>query len=80
MINMDRVELDRLLDDAAHRGAKAALKEIGLDDEKAIHDIRDLRDLLEAWKITTRSVWATVVKVVTVAALTALAAGFYFRS
>lgn len=79
MINMDKAELNKLLDEAAQRGAKAALKEIGLDDEMAIHDIRDLRDLLEAWKITTRSVWSTAVKVLTVAALSALAAGIYFR-
>lgn len=80
IIEMEEFELQKLLNEAAHHGAKAALKEIGLDDEKAVHDIRDLRDLLAAWKMTTRSMWSTAVKITTAAVLTALAAGLYLRS
>lgn len=62
-------ELERMLDRAAKRGAKAALADLGLHDENASRDIGDLRELLSSWKETRRAVWTTAVKLGTTALL-----------
>ena len=62
-------ELEEMLD----RSAKRALKSIGLTDENAARDIRELRSLLDAWRDTRKSIWNTTVKIGTVAILTFIA-------
>jgi 2-iminoacetate synthase ThiH len=62
-------ELERMLDRAAKRGARAALAEIGLHDEQASKDIGDLRDLMASWRETRRAAWTTTVKIVTTSLL-----------
>jgi 2-iminoacetate synthase ThiH len=62
-------ELERMLDRAAKRGARAALAEIGLHDEQASKDIGDLRDLMVSWRETRRAAWTTTVKIVTTSLL-----------
>jgi len=66
-------EIETMLDNAARRGAKEALRSIGLLDDDAARDIIEMRSLLEAWRDTRKSVWSTVVKVTTVALLTFIA-------
>ncbi len=66
-------DLEEMLDNAARRGAKEALRSIGLLDDDAAKDIIEMRSLLEAWRDTRRSVWSTVVKLATVALLTFIA-------
>jgi len=66
-------DLEEMLDNAARRGAKEALRSIGLLDDDAARDIIEMRSLLEAWRDTRRSVWSTVVKLSTVALLTFIA-------
>ena len=66
-------DLEEMLDNAARRGAKEALRYIGLLDDDAARDIIEMRSLLEAWRDTRRSVWSTVVKLATVALLTFIA-------
>ena len=66
-------DLEEMLDNAARRGAKQALRSIGLLDDDAQKDIIEMRSLLEAWRDTRKSVWSTVVKVTTVALLTFIA-------
>ena len=66
-------ELEEMLDNAARRGAKEALRSIGLLDDDAARDIIEMRSLLEAWRDTRKSVWSTIVKVTTVALLTFIA-------
>ena len=66
-------DLEEMLDNAARRGAKEALRSIGLLDDDAAKDIIEMRSLLEAWRDTRKSVWATIVKVTTVALLTFIA-------
>jgi 2-iminoacetate synthase ThiH len=63
-------ELEAMLDRAAKRGAKQALAAIGLHDENAAVDVREMRSLLEAWRDTRRSIWNTSIKLLTVAILT----------
>jgi hypothetical protein len=69
-IKLTPEEVETMLDNAARRGAKEALRSIGLLDDDAARDIIEMRSLLEAWRDTRKSVWSTVVKVTTVALLT----------
>ena len=72
-IKLSPEELEEMLDNAASRGAKEALRSIGLLDDDAARDIIEMRSLLEAWRDTRKSVWSTIVKVTTVALLTFIA-------
>jgi hypothetical protein len=72
-IKLSPEELEDMLDNAARRGAKEALRSIGLLDDDAARDIIEMRSLLEAWRDTRKSVWSTIVKVTTVALLTFIA-------
>ena len=74
---MTETELERIIHQAAQEGAKAALKEIGLSDEHAYDDVRELRSLLETWKTTKQTIGTTIARLVTTAILTALALGIY---
>tara|TARA_R110000772_G_scaffold160510_3_gene271631 strand:+ start:114 stop:368 length:255 start_codon:yes stop_codon:yes gene_type:complete len=70
-------ELEAMLDRAARRGAKEALRSIGLLDNDAHRDITEMRSLIEAWRDTRKSIWTTAVKVTTVAVLTFIAGAVY---
>ena len=72
-IKLTSEELEEMLDRAARRGAKEALRSIGLLDDDAHRDITEMRSLLEAWRDTRKSIWSTVTKLVTVAVLTFIA-------
>src|SRR6218665_1612323 len=48
---------------------------LGLENGHAAHDIRELRDLLEAWRDARRPAWQTAVKVATTGILAALLVG-----
>ena len=72
-IKLTPEDLEEMLDNAARRGAKEALRSIGLLDDDAQKDIIEMRSLLEAWRDTRKSVWSTIVKVTTVALLTFIA-------
>lgn len=68
-------ELQELLTNAAEQGAKRTLARLGIDDEKAVADLREVRDLLSAWRSARRVAWETLIRAATVALLAALAAG-----
>ena len=61
-IKLTPEELEEMLDNAARRGAKEALRSIGLLDDDAAKDIIEMRNLIEAWRDTRRSIRSTVVK------------------
>ena len=70
--------LDRLgaiIDIASEHGAMRALHRCGLADEGAGDDIRELRDLLEAWRDTKKTARRTVVRWLIRGLLTALGIG-----
>jgi len=54
---------------------KAALKEVGLHDELAGDDVRDLRSLMHDWRETKRTIWNTFAKAGTMFVLGLLALG-----
>lgn len=72
-ITLTTEELEAMLDRAARRGAKEALRSIGLLDDDAHKDITEMRSLLEAWRDTRKSIWSTLVKLTTVGILTFIA-------
>ena len=76
---MTDAELENMIDRAAKRGAMAALKNIGLLDEDAYSDMKEIRSLLEAWRDTKKAVGVTVAKVLTMAVLGLIAAGVYME-
>ena len=45
-------ELEVIIQHAAQEGAKQALKEIGLSDQDAYDDVKELRGLLDSWRAT----------------------------
>lgn len=75
MIVIPRSEFETLLEQAACRGARKALIEVGLADENAANDIRTLRDLAGSIKIMQRTFLQTLVRWVTVALLALLVTG-----
>lgn len=56
-------ELTALIDRAAESGARRALVNIGLDDDHASTDIRDLRDWMKSWRLAKREAFKTAVNV-----------------
>lgn len=72
-------ELEAMLDRAARKGAKEALASIGLLDDSAQKDITEMRSLLEAWRDTRKSIWNTIIKVVTVSLLAFIAGAVWMN-
>mgnify|MGYP000959228494 FL=1 len=79
MSNITPEELEAMLDRAATRGAKVALRDVGLHDDDARKDITEMRNLLEAWRDTRKGVWSTIVKLSTVAIITFIAASVWMQ-
>ncbi|APZ43121.1 DUF6127 family protein [Acidihalobacter ferrooxydans] len=79
MLLLRREDFDELLDRAAERGAERCLAHLGLENGSAAKDIRELRDLLEAWRDARRTAWQTIIKVVTTALLAALFFGIIVK-
>ena len=72
-IKLSPEELEEMLDNAARRGAKEALRSVGLLDDDAAKDIIEMRNLIEAWRDTRKSIRSTIVKMTTVGVLTFIA-------
>jgi hypothetical protein len=57
------VEIDEnTLRKAVREEMKSVLKEIGLHDDDAGDDVRDLRILIRDWRETKRTIWNTVAR------------------
>lgn len=76
---MTEAEIEVLIEKCAERAAEKALKNIGLSDEDAYDDVKELRSLLEAWKETKRTIGQTITRWLTIAFLMTLAAGLYMK-
>lgn len=70
-----KITLHLTIEDAAERGAKRAMTDVGLDGESAAADIRELRGLLEAFNTAKHTAWQTLVRMVTTGFILALVAG-----
>ncbi|MEN9763512.1 MAG: hypothetical protein RI906_3338 [Pseudomonadota bacterium] len=68
-------ELETLLARIAKRAAKEALEEMGLAEETAAEDMREIRGLLDAWRDTKRSFRKSLTTMIGHAFAVALLAG-----
>lgn len=75
MLLMRKEDFDEMLNIAAERGAERCLGHLGLENGSAAKDIRDLRDLLEAWRDARRTAWRTAIRVITTGVLAVLLVG-----
>jgi hypothetical protein len=75
MLLLRKEDFDDLLNRAAERGARRALADVGLDGDDAAHDIRELRNLLDAFNAAKHTAWQTVIKMITTGFVLALLAG-----
>lgn len=57
LCDMDRESLNTFLGAVAERGAYNALQHVGLHDENAGNDVRDLRALLSGYRVVRGTVW-----------------------
>jgi|LakMenEpi03Aug12_release.lakeMendotaPanAssembly.Ray.scaffolds.fasta_scaffold1991342_2 hypothetical protein len=71
--------LNRLLEQAAKRGAQQALAELGLHDRNAGEDMRDLRGLLDAWRTAKRTIGQTLLRTLTVMLLIGMLTGVLIK-
>ena len=78
-INLTPDELEAMLDRAARRGAKEALRSLRLQDADAQRDLHEMRSLLEAYRDTKKSIWTTAVRISTVALLSFIAASVWMQ-
>lgn len=71
--------LRALVEEASAQGAARALERVGLQDSRAGGDIRELRDLLAAWRCARRTAWQTVVRWIATLLIVSLMAGLTVR-
>ena len=77
---MTKEEMANLIEQSAELGAKKALRDIGLSDDKdLLTDVSELRSLLDSWRSAKRTVGKTIVQALTTLFLAALMAGSYFN-
>lgn len=79
MHELSSEQLDAMLERAAELGASRALHKLGLHDDKAPHDVAELRTLLDAWRLVKRTVLKTATGWLTGALLTAIALSLGFK-
>ena len=68
-----------MVERAAEAGAKKALRDVGLSDDDANVDVKELRNLLDSFRSAKRTVGKTIVQAFTTLFLAALLAGAYFN-
>ena len=76
---MTEAEMEAMIEKAAEAGARKALREVGLSDDDANSDVRELRNLLDSFRSAKRTVGKTIVQALTTLFLAALMAGAYFN-
>ena len=77
---MDKEEMAKLIEQSAELGARKALRDIGLSEDKdLLSDVSELRSLLDSWRSAKRTVGKTIVQALTTLFLAALMAGAYFN-
>lgn len=78
-IVLSQTELQAMVDSAAKKGAKEALESVGLHDETAGGDIRDLRSLVDGWRTVKKTALRTAVQTATIALLGILSLGLAWK-
>ena len=73
---ISKCELEQMLEQASKQGAKLALSELGLDDENARTDIKDMRELLTALRMAKKDSFRLFVRWLAIGIMTLITAGF----
>ena len=71
--------MEAMIEKAAVAGARTALREVGLSDDDANSDVRELRNLLDSFRSAKRTVGKTIIQGLTTLFLAALLAGAWFN-
>jgi len=77
---MDEDAFRALLEQAAEKGAMRALERVGLHDDKAGSDVRDLRTLIDGWRQAKRAALRTLAQWATIGVLGMLAFGWWSQN
>ncbi len=72
---MNDLEIEAMIQRAAEAGAKKALRDVGLHDDGAMHDVHEIRSLLDSWRSVKRTAGKTFVQIFTTLILGAILAG-----
>lgn len=75
MVSIPHDDFEQMLERVAERGARHALHEVGLDGEDAAHDIRELRNLLDAFNEAKKTAGLTIIKMVVTGLVMAILTG-----
>lgn len=78
-VRLPEAEFEALLEQAAERGARKALADVGLEGDTAAADVRDLRSLLDAFKIVRTTALQTAVRIIVTAILALIVLGAAIR-
>lgn len=74
-VTMPQADFEQMLERAAEKGARHALHGVGLDGEDAAHDIRELRNLLDAFNEAKKTAGLTIIKMVVTGLVMAILTG-----
>jgi len=67
------------LREIVHQSVREAFKEVGLHDDDAGNDVRDLRSLITDWRGIKKTIWQTVARAGTMFVLGLLMLGTWSR-
>lgn len=74
-----RVTLQAIVEEAAQSGAARALQSLGLTDDRAGHDIEELRQLVQGWRDVKKSALRSLVGWLVRTAVALLLLGLAFK-
>jgi len=74
-VTMPQADFEQMLERAAEKGARHALHGVGLDGEDAAQDIRELRNLLDAFNEAKKTAGLTIIKMVVTGLVMAILTG-----
>ena len=72
---MTEAEIAAIAERAAKQAVDETLRRLNLSDDESGQDVHDLRELLSSWRSAKRTMWTTVVRSMTLFALSMLALG-----
>lgn len=75
----DLVTLRAIVEEASELGAQRVLARMGLDDEAALSDLSELRELLQAWRDAKTAAWRAVLAWVVRGALALVLMGMAWK-
>jgi len=74
-VTMPQADFEQMLERAAEKGARHALHGVGLDGEDAAQDIRELRNLLDAFNEAKKAAGLTIIRMVVTGLVMAILTG-----